>query len=418
MPQWFLALWIAARDMVGSAVTSISSGVIGYVLAGANKCLILLDKDGIQPIDLAEDSIILRTTPQASPVSPGPGSIVIGSGSGVRVTASTSGKNICIGHTAYVNGSKLNIASATLIGNICRIDDTYSGLTSVGALGVGYGITMPAGRNVFVGAGLQHNVGTSAQRDLNYRVAAFGVNFTVGHAPSTAGYNAVGTMVANSGTVGTQRLSTNAAYGILDLFGTNNRITANSSGRGDVSLIGSSAQLNWNSLSNTWDGATELPSVMRLAKGRATGYTDVAARQAGIDIIAGDSINKSLILLGGGIERETSSQVNAANTAYQYALADWGKQLDATGANVTIPDNCSTYILTDPTAAEKNITVTLPASPIDGQLLVICLGADYGSVGIIAGGGRTVQGGLADGAMGNFLSLIYVASTTTWYRRG
>jgi len=108
--------------------------------------------------------------------------------------------------------------------------------------------------------------------------------------------------------------------------------------------------------------------------------------QAAIDCVSGDTVNNSLVTLGSAVTATAFDREGGANVAYSFAIADQGKKIVASAANLTIPDNCSRYIVTGTT----NTAVKLPANPIEGQIQVIAFdGAQTPSV--VANTGHTVR---------------------------
>lgn len=83
-------------------------------------------------------------------------------------------------------------------------------------------------------------------------------------------------------------------------------------------------------------------------------------------------------------------------------------------ASFTVSDNVSTCIL----AGSGTITLTFPATPVNGQDLTITLETAYTAI-TLAGNGKTIITGAALGvSAGSFARYRYRAANTTWHRVG
>jgi hypothetical protein len=95
-------------------------------------------------------------------------------------------------------------------------------------------------------------------------------------------------------------------------------------------------------------------------------------------------------------------------------VCDESEQRDTGTASFTVADNTTNVLL----AGSGTITVTFPATPVNGQELVISLETAYTAV-TLAGNGKTIITGAALGvSAGSFARYRYRAANTTWHRVG
>lgn len=95
-------------------------------------------------------------------------------------------------------------------------------------------------------------------------------------------------------------------------------------------------------------------------------------------------------------------------------VADASEVRNTGTASFTVSDNVSTCIL----AGSGTITLTFPATPVNGQDLTITLETAYTAI-TLAGNGKTIITGAALGvSAGSFARYRYRAANTTWHRVG
>jgi len=98
--------------------------------------------------------------------------------------------------------------------------------------------------------------------------------------------------------------------------------------------------------------------------------------------------------------------------AFGASVSDLSKVKVTVGATQTVPNNISTYIVKGAIAAA---TVTLPATPKDGQLLTITFSGAVTAL-TVDGNGKTINPTMpASTAAGTVIALIYDLADTTWY---
>lgn len=87
--------------------------------------------------------------------------------------------------------------------------------------------------------------------------------------------------------------------------------------------------------------------------------------------------------------------------------------LQTAGTTYTVGSE-STVVIDGPTT----FTVTMPASPIDGQVIAFSTGnTSISSFSVIGNGSQTVNGSPTSLSMNTGVGFIYVLSNTTWYRK-
>lgn len=95
----------------------------------------------------------------------------------------------------------------------------------------------------------------------------------------------------------------------------------------------------------------------------------------------------------------------------------YSKQTPLTGFSITPADTVENLILT-PAGALLAGTIIMPANPKDGQYFTASCTQVVTTLTMNPNAGQTLLGGLSSFTANGFASWIYVASTTTWYRRG
>lgn len=99
------------------------------------------------------------------------------------------------------------------------------------------------------------------------------------------------------------------------------------------------------------------------------------------------------------------------------AIADQSKsvQVPTTGFSITIADNTSTLTL-NPAGTLATGTVTMPATPIDGQLIRVMSSQIITALTVSPNSGQTVNGAPTTLAANTGFGYIYHLAGTTWYR--
>lgn len=95
----------------------------------------------------------------------------------------------------------------------------------------------------------------------------------------------------------------------------------------------------------------------------------------------------------------------------------YSKQSPTTGFSITPANTVENLILT-PAGSLLAGTIIMPANPKDGQFFTACSTQVVTTLTMSPNAGQTLLGGLAAFTANGFGSWQYVASTTTWYRRG
>jgi hypothetical protein len=104
------------------------------------------------------------------------------------------------------------------------------------------------------------------------------------------------------------------------------------------------------------------------------------------------------------------------NVAHKKAIADQGysKQVPTTGFAITIPDNCSSLLL-DPAGTLATGTITMPAVPVDGQIVRLSSSQTVTALTLNANAGQTIAGAVSTLTAAAPASYQYALSVTKWF---
>lgn len=86
-----------------------------------------------------------------------------------------------------------------------------------------------------------------------------------------------------------------------------------------------------------------------------------------------------------------------------------------TGSTITVNSNGFVKLVINPAGSLLALTVTLPASPTDGDIVTI--GTSQAVTTLTMNGG-TIVGGLSTLSIASFATYVYNSDSTTWYRMG
>lgn len=149
----------------------------------------------------------------------------------------------------------------------------------------------------------------------------------------------------------------------------------------------------------------------------------------GLDIIATAGATNGIQIAGsnGGAPSITTSGGNLTLNATGsnvilltgFAAQNYSKQVPSTGFSITIGAGVETLIL-DPTGALATGTITMPATPVDGQIIKISSSQNIVALTVNANTGQSIKNAptaLTVSLTGSFgFEFRYVLSNTTWYR--
>lgn len=118
------------------------------------------------------------------------------------------------------------------------------------------------------------------------------------------------------------------------------------------------------------------------------------------------SITEVLRALGGQIE-------------FKVAQADQSKVdvAPTTGFSQTVANNCTTLLL-KPSGGLSTGTVTMPAAPVDGQIVRVLCSQTITTLTVSANSGQSISGAPTTMGATTPFSMIYDLASTTWYRMG
>jgi hypothetical protein len=114
----------------------------------------------------------------------------------------------------------------------------------------------------------------------------------------------------------------------------------------------------------------------------------------------------------------THNEVDANFTNLGISAPDSGIQLatPTTGTSVTI-DNATTALILKHTATIATLTIVLPASPVNGQIVKISTRSTVTTLTLNANTGQTRYGAPTTIAATSPVAFIYETATLSWYRR-
>ena len=158
---------------------------------------------------------------------------------------------------------------------------------------------------------------------------------------------------------------------------------------------------------------------------RLSSSTDVANGELlEVSVASGVQINSTKI--GTGITNPISWQIDGLTSLFcdvdlslghNGAIRDlsFSKQIPSTGFSIAIPDKCSTVIL-DPAGSLVAGTLTMPATPGNGQILRVTSTQAVSTLTLSPHGAETIKNAPAAMVAGVGFGYIYVTANTTWYR--
>jgi hypothetical protein len=109
----------------------------------------------------------------------------------------------------------------------------------------------------------------------------------------------------------------------------------------------------------------------------------------------------------------------AGNMAHKFAIADQGYslQVPASGFALTIPNGCSSLLL-NPAGVLATGTITMPAAPVDGQIVRIATTQTVTALTLNANAGQTISGNVTTLSATAPASYMYVLSLAKWLKIG
>jgi len=141
------------------------------------------------------------------------------------------------------------------------------------------------------------------------------------------------------------------------------------------------------------------------------GVTATAAGTA-ITVTIPDGTHNNLSGLQGGTSSEyyhlTANETRNARNTIEYVTP-------STGFSQTIA-NTTTFLVIEPSGTLATGTVTMPASPVDGQLVRILTTQTITALTHSPNTGQTLKGALTTLVINTGASWLYKTSTTTWYK--
>lgn len=141
-----------------------------------------------------------------------------------------------------------------------------------------------------------------------------------------------------------------------------------------------------------------------------------AAAQFGSFTLNGGSQLPLRLTISGTTAVEVDTNLNLK---YLKAIADQGYSLQVplTGFTITVPDNCSALML-NPAGVLATGTITMPANPVDGQLVRLMTTQTVTALTLNANAGQTISGNVSTLTAAIPASYMYNLSGTKWYHCG
>lgn len=113
--------------------------------------------------------------------------------------------------------------------------------------------------------------------------------------------------------------------------------------------------------------------------------------------------------------RAAFTKVNNNFDVIERVLKSYNYQTPNTGFDIEIEDNTSTLLL-QPGATLASGTITMPATPYDGQIQRICTTQTITSLSIEANTSHSILNDPSTLVAGTGIGFIYRSTNNTWYR--
>lgn len=117
----------------------------------------------------------------------------------------------------------------------------------------------------------------------------------------------------------------------------------------------------------------------------------------------GDNIRAAFVKINSNF-----NEVAAAINAYQYATP-------VAGASIVIT-NDPAFLILEPSATLATLTVTLPSTPSDGQVVRIATTAAVTALTLRGATGQTVKTAVTTLAAGAAVTFLYRSANSSWYK--
>lgn len=113
----------------------------------------------------------------------------------------------------------------------------------------------------------------------------------------------------------------------------------------------------------------------------------------------------------------THTEVDANFTNLGYSVPDGAIQTatPASAASITV-SNSTSFLILKHTATIATLTITLPASPVNGQVVHVATRSTVTTLTLNGGAGQTVYGAPTTIAATTPVAFIYETAATSWYR--
>jgi hypothetical protein len=121
---------------------------------------------------------------------------------------------------------------------------------------------------------------------------------------------------------------------------------------------------------------------------------------------------KALTLQAGTISEAGTALPTVVNGS---GIAAYVRQVPVTGFSIVFP-NMTTALILAPAGTLATGAVTLPASPLDGQLCYVLSSQTITGLTVSPNVGQTLNGGVTTIPANSTLMWVYCLAVATWYR--
>lgn len=208
------------------------------------------------------------------------------------------------------------------------------------------------------------------------------------------------------------------------------------SGQGWQTTALASQETDWLACNSPTQGTPVTSSLLLMAQANSAGYTMALTLTAngtatfGGTVMGGALVVNNTTVPANGFNRVATNTLGAytnstlasewdanGNFIEKKSNADqsYSLQVPTTGFSITIANNISTLLL-NPAGTLATGTITMPATPIDGQIVQVSSSQIVSSLTVSANSGQTILGAPTSIAPTGGFRYIYNLSGTTWYR--
>lgn len=317
--------------------------------------------------------------------------------------------------TSITGNVTITVGGVTTIGaaavTAAMLDTAYLPLTVTAAQTLTFNTTLPAsgGLWTFSTAQAADAGGTSNVNALqnNYQVTG----------SANAGTHLANSTIARWSSSGTATVMEGIRFDLrCDNGGTittGDALTALIRATGASSVITSANAINVGAPVVNTGGAIGTAKGVKIASQKVTGVTTAVA-------VASDGASDYSYLAGSLSIGKTTAPVQALDVTGNVATtgvvtSGYQRITPATGFSQTISNNVAMLIL-KPAAALATGTITMPATPLDGQRVTIATSQTITALTLSPNAGQTINGTTTTLPANTSVAFVYIATDTAWYK--